>query len=1469
MKYQCYSCSEKQKKSKSGGFLKDFTNSKFGKFFMDWGYNNVAGIPVVGDNLAALTKYKPQTEFGQKVNDFGNNVVKPIVDPIATTALNMAVPGLGTGINAADQAANNAQGLNENKKTGKSLNGINPLDGSRYAQTGGQVNSIKKVDGGTLNKISSTGVKAEGRLHEHGGININDEIEIEGGEGIHKLGNKTVISSDTLQDSDGYTFAEKMTELESKKGYLENRLKIEEDKGNKNTVIVLKKKIDEIDNEIKELYGKQELTAKEMGLRDKNGNPNQASQDIVPSPENPNPPGMMGKFGGSFKFRKRYQTAGTVPLNKETVSEDMSDKQYEEWKKNNEAETYFKENNITSEQDKATYRENQKRLHEVSGSPTIKYINKSDNQDLVDNNSPHYRKSENTIYISPKHNLSTEYTHSYQVKENPEYFNDRAQDLADNNIDVKKTYNTSKSIEHDAHKVIQPQMEYNFNQHSKVTDTTYVKGEINADTHPQYDGKYSEKDMINESIWSSREKTKLKNDKENNKKIQPGQSVPMQKFGGKLKFQTAGKTNLKFTKLSYKTPENKPVYQGNDGVYYKLKSDGTYANYTEGLRQGNDNIPPLATPPIVEYPKPKVKNYQTINSTPVLTPTYKNILNKGYTSNFNHNNDNSAKNETMILPRLNSYNLPFVETTPDDTKKEIVKVPVVVNNDNNTNNNNYKNKDNRNENNNYNTKTINMSKITEKQLAKILENLKRIGNLKNPIQIAKFGGSYKNNKKIKALFGYDDIYDNLNNYTNKNNNSTYNMPFFKSDTKNKLGFNDGIVPSSNLGSQQKNKEGSDIDAGGSEIYGDDGQSWKDRVVKKRLENTKGSVSNNLSSDNKGFIRNILENETNKWTESIAEGTWEEAKKREEIKKNKEFTENEQIRINDQLGKPNEGELPQTVPPGTDIEEPKQVQPKQSQYKSGEDIKAFQIWYNQRHPNAPLKDDGIYGPKTRAAYEAEKEAWRNDFHGKPLDSYKFGGIKKMQMAGAAGAGAGAATGASGSGFGKAMEFIGPMLGGMGSKKEEQPVPQQPMYPPIVINNAVPETKPNSYFDQNQFAYDRMKLQNEMNYGRAKSGGDWIKNATNSIEKRGTEGRCSGSNFGGPDCPPGSRQYNLAVTFKKMAKREMGGLINKTGYLEGYSTNKNPYNIIPSNIITTKGMKFPIEAVSDTGDKKILYPNQKEKVIFKGNYVVEKPLKAASGFSYLNNVTTTATQTVPLNNTPLNPNTPITPPTGPYNNPPLIKLPSMPGFNSKPPLVAPPKDKPNVLREVGKYAYSALPAIAGIGQFIARKNDKPFSYLNEKPQGMTEWNNSIKNSQYNLSKQFGDQQNTALATLLRSQTDNNSSSPAELNNFGANMSNEFNKYMIENNRGIMDQYQKYVAQDAALKQGERTDRYDLFAQRRKDLDQMRNDLVKSIGESVKNFGAQYNLDSNQEYIKNMIKQFPVWLQNEILQNIAEGK
>ena len=46
--------------------------------------------------------------------------------------------------------------------------------------------------------------------------------------------------------------------------------------------------------------------------------------------------------------------------------------------------------------------------------------------------------------------------------------------------------------------------------------------------------------------------------------------------------------------------------------------------------------------------------------------------------------------------------------------------------------------------------------------------------------------------------------------------------------------------------------------------------------------------------------------------------------------------------------------------------------------------------------------------------------------------------------------------------------------------------------------------------------------------------WIQEATESIKERGTEGVCTGDNFGSANCPPGSKRYNLAKTFKKMAK-----------------------------------------------------------------------------------------------------------------------------------------------------------------------------------------------------------------------------------------------------------------------------------------------------------------------------------------------
>lgn len=52
---------------------------------------------------------------------------------------------------------------------------------------------------------------------------------------------------------------------------------------------------------------------------------------------------------------------------------------------------------------------------------------------------------------------------------------------------------------------------------------------------------------------------------------------------------------------------------------------------------------------------------------------------------------------------------------------------------------------------------------------------------------------------------------------------------------------------------------------------------------------------------------------------------------------------------------------------------------------------------------------------------------------------------------------------------------------------------------------------------------------------KGGKNWISGVVKGIKKRGTEGVCTGAKFGGPTCPKGSKRYNLAKTFKAMAKR----------------------------------------------------------------------------------------------------------------------------------------------------------------------------------------------------------------------------------------------------------------------------------------------------------------------------------------------
>jgi hypothetical protein len=48
--------------------------------------------------------------------------------------------------------------------------------------------------------------------------------------------------------------------------------------------------------------------------------------------------------------------------------------------------------------------------------------------------------------------------------------------------------------------------------------------------------------------------------------------------------------------------------------------------------------------------------------------------------------------------------------------------------------------------------------------------------------------------------------------------------------------------------------------------------------------------------------------------------------------------------------------------------------------------------------------------------------------------------------------------------------------------------------------------------------------------------WAQEVSKDIEKRGTEGVCTGDKFGSESCPLGSKRYNLAKTFRKMAKKK---------------------------------------------------------------------------------------------------------------------------------------------------------------------------------------------------------------------------------------------------------------------------------------------------------------------------------------------
>ena len=90
------------------------------------------------------------------------------------------------------------------------------------------------------------------------------------------------------------------------------------------------------------------------------------------------------------------------------------------------------------------------------------------------------------------------------------------------------------------------------------------------------------------------------------------------------------------------------------------------------------------------------------------------------------------------------------------------------------------------------------------------------------------------------------------------------------------------------------------------------------------------------------------------------------------------------------------------------------------------------------------------------------------------------------------------------------------------------------------------KKQSFKDRRDESYGAWGKRPNQRINRAKGGKadkNWIQGVNKSIKKRGTKGVCTGKKFGSASCPPGSKRYNLAKTFKKMAraKHASGGLV----------------------------------------------------------------------------------------------------------------------------------------------------------------------------------------------------------------------------------------------------------------------------------------------------------------------------------------
>ena len=138
----------------------------------------------------------------------------------------------------------------------------------------------------------------------------------------------------------------------------------------------------------------------------------------------------------------------------------------------------------------------------------------------------------------------------------------------------------------------------------------------------------------------------------------------------------------------------------------------------------------------------------------------------------------------------------------------------------------------------------------------------------------------------------------------------------------------------------------------------------------------------------------------------------------------------------------------------------------------------------------------------------------------------------------------------------------------------------------------------------------KRKNALQIQKVIGEGDWIQKATKNMRK---DKPCTGEKFGSESCPPGSKRYNLAKTFRKIAKEEVAeGVLSMIGRTKK-KEEKKPQKAMDAGARVRRAMKRREHAKYVSGSTDNVPDEMREDKAF--NFVLDKIRKEVGKDGYV--------------------------------------------------------------------------------------------------------------------------------------------------------------------------------------------------------------------------------------------------------------